>query len=157
MKNSPSLIYQGARRQPMSRITTDDIAQLLWDHQRWHQNGWFIVPWSLVSKLPSSELKYCCCNKTGKAKRTSKTFSCSKKINKKQLWIRDSYTFWVSNIFDSIQEVRKPWHTLGSFSFAATCKASLKRWFSTCGLLSSWSQAVFQKQNFNCPCIYTKT
>lgn len=67
----------------MSRITTDDIAQLLWDHQRWHQNGWFIVPWSLVSKLPSSELKYCCCNKTGKAKRTSKTFSCSKKINKK--------------------------------------------------------------------------
>lgn len=50
--------------------------------------------------------------------------------------------------------MRKPWHTLGSFSFAATCKASLKRWFSTCGLLSSWSQAVFQKQNFNCPCIY---
>ena len=39
--------------------------------------------WSLVSKLPNSKLKYCCCNKTGKAKRTSKTFSCSKKINKK--------------------------------------------------------------------------
>ena len=114
-------------------------------HQPWHQNVWFIVHWSLVSKLPNSKLKYCCCNKTGKQKELPKR-SHAPKIKWKQLSIRDSYTFWVSNIFDSIQEVRKTWHTLGSFSFAATCKASLKRWFSTCGLLSSWSQVVFQKQ-----------
>ena len=80
-------------------------------HKPWHQNVWFIVLWSSLAHVEATQFQTLLV--VAPKRESKKNFQnvlmlqIQPKKKQKLFWIRNSCTFWGSNIFDPIQKLKK--------------------------------------------------